>query len=239
MTRDARPRRRYMFPNGDAADGRRRGARPRSAEARGQRAAASCPPAGAPSPATLPVRARARGDEATRRASTSRRRAARRAGDGSRPVVATRRPAARRGEASSTTRTSRSRPCCQPAEAAGAARRCSAGGSASATCPGRATRWPGACAQVGYEVTLLADERPRAAAPLDALRRHRGRRARLQHRPAPARAHRERLLRYVGSGGTLVVQYNTNNRLGAADDVLGPYPFEIGARPRHRRDARR
>jgi hypothetical protein len=37
-----------------------------------------------------------------------------------------------------------------------------------------------------------------------------------------------RLLRYVEDGGTLVVQYSTNNRLSPVETPLGPYPFEIG-----------
>lgn len=37
-----------------------------------------------------------------------------------------------------------------------------------------------------------------------------------------------RLLEYVAVGGTLVVQYNTNNRLAPLDQPLGPYPFSVG-----------
>ena len=33
---------------------------------------------------------------------------------------------------------------------------------------------------------------------------------------------------YVEAGGTLVVQYNTNNRLAPLAAVLGPWPFDIG-----------
>jgi LmbE family N-acetylglucosaminyl deacetylase len=35
------------------------------------------------------------------------------------------------------------------------------------------------------------------------------------------------LMDYVARGGTLVVQYNTNNRIGPAPPQLGPYPFSI------------
>jgi hypothetical protein len=35
-------------------------------------------------------------------------------------------------------------------------------------------------------------------------------------------------LAYVQSGGTLVVQYNTNNRLSPLHTPIGPFPFEIG-----------
>jgi LmbE family N-acetylglucosaminyl deacetylase len=37
------------------------------------------------------------------------------------------------------------------------------------------------------------------------------------------------LMDYVQSGGTLVVQYNTNSRLGPLSIPLGPFPFTIGS----------
>ncbi|WAM25256.1 hypothetical protein [Myxococcus sp. NMCA1] len=40
--------------------------------------------------------------------------------------------------------------------------------------------------------------------------------------------HRERLLQYVEGGGRLVVQYNTNSRVGPLTSFVGPYPLEIG-----------
>jgi hypothetical protein len=36
------------------------------------------------------------------------------------------------------------------------------------------------------------------------------------------------LMEYVRAGGTLVVQYNTNNRLAPLMVPLGPWPFDIG-----------
>jgi LmbE family N-acetylglucosaminyl deacetylase len=38
---------------------------------------------------------------------------------------------------------------------------------------------------------------------------------------------RSALLDYVKNGGNLIVQYNTNNRLGPAPEKIGPYPFTI------------
>ena len=38
----------------------------------------------------------------------------------------------------------------------------------------------------------------------------------------------ERLMRYVEEGGTLVVQYNVNNRFSPLDGSIGPFPFTIG-----------
>jgi hypothetical protein len=38
----------------------------------------------------------------------------------------------------------------------------------------------------------------------------------------------ERLMRYVEDGGTLIVQYNTQSRVGPLSMPIGPYPLEIG-----------
>jgi len=40
--------------------------------------------------------------------------------------------------------------------------------------------------------------------------------------------HRERLMQYVERGGRLLVQYNTNSRVGPLNASLGPYPLDIG-----------
>ena len=45
-------------------------------------------------------------------------------------------------------------------------------------------------------------------------------------RPAVRAAH-ERLMQYVFDGGTLVVQYNTNNRIAPLTAPIGPWPFDI------------
>lgn len=45
--------------------------------------------------------------------------------------------------------------------------------------------------------------------------------------PELARYH-DRLMAYVAQGGTVVMQYNTNNRIDPLRAPLGPYPFEIG-----------
>jgi hypothetical protein len=34
-------------------------------------------------------------------------------------------------------------------------------------------------------------------------------------------------MEYIKNGGNLVVQYNTNNRIGPVKAVIGPYPFTI------------
>jgi LmbE family N-acetylglucosaminyl deacetylase len=45
---------------------------------------------------------------------------------------------------------------------------------------------------------------------------------------ATLRNQEDRLLRYVEAGGTVVVQYNTQSRVGPLDGRIGPYPLEIG-----------
>ena len=45
---------------------------------------------------------------------------------------------------------------------------------------------------------------------------------------AAVRAQQDRLMRYVEGGGTLVVQYNTQSRLGPLEGRVGPYPLTIG-----------
>jgi hypothetical protein len=42
------------------------------------------------------------------------------------------------------------------------------------------------------------------------------------------RSQHDRLMRYVENGGTVVVQYNTQSRLGPLDGRVGPYPLEVG-----------
>ncbi len=79
--------------------------------------------------------------------------------------------------------------------------------------------------QVGYEVTLLDDEALRVK-PLegyDAIVV--GIRAYNVNPKLPA--HRARLMQYVEKGGTLLLQYNTKNRLSDVPPDLGPWPFEL------------
>ncbi len=71
---------------------------------------------------------------------------------------------------------------------------------------------PAVLRQLGDEVTLLDDD-DLETADLDALRRDRRRRARLQHAAAPAPSAQDRLLDWVRAGGTLVVQYKVSRGL--------------------------
>ncbi|HET9253216.1 MAG TPA: PIG-L family deacetylase, partial [Candidatus Eisenbacteria bacterium] len=82
---------------------------------------------------------------------------------------------------------------------------------------------PDALEQMGYEVAMLTDEEIESGrlAGLDAIVV--GVRA-YNTRPALVRT-QDRLLEYVKSGGTLVIQYSTTQP--TLQDRLGPYPFQI------------
>lgn len=92
--------------------------------------------------------------------------------------------------------------------------------------PGPGDRVAESLAAVGYEVTLLSEERlaneqlERYEAILVGVRA-------FNANPRLA-VHRERLLKYVEKGGRLIVQYNTNSRVGPLSSFVGPYPLEIG-----------
>lgn len=92
--------------------------------------------------------------------------------------------------------------------------------------PGPGDRVAESLAAVGYEVTLLPEDRlateklDRFEAILVGVRAFNASpRLSLQ---------RERLLQYVEKGGRLVVQYNTNSRVGPLTALVSPYPLEIG-----------
>jgi len=96
--------------------------------------------------------------------------------------------------------------------------------------PGPGDEVPAALRRVGYDVTLLGDEALAAGAA--ALRRFDavvvGVRA--FNTSERLRAAHAALMAYVEGGGTLVVQYNTNNRIAPLTAPLGPWPFEIGGK---------
>jgi LmbE family N-acetylglucosaminyl deacetylase len=81
-------------------------------------------------------------------------------------------------------------------------------------------------AHVGFEVETLDDaalrgaDLDRYAAIVVGIRAYNTR--------AAVRAAHDRLMRYVADGGTLVVQYNTNNRLSPLEQPVGPYALTIG-----------
>ncbi len=92
--------------------------------------------------------------------------------------------------------------------------------------PGPGDKVAESLAAVGYDVTVL----PEARLAFEKLERFDaivvGVRA-FNANPKLA-AHRERLFDYVARGGRLLVQYNTNSRVGPLSAELGPYPLELG-----------
>jgi len=92
--------------------------------------------------------------------------------------------------------------------------------------PGPGDRVAESLAAIGYEVTLLPEERLAS----EKLERFEAILVGVRAFNANPRLslHRERLLRYVEGGGRLVVQYNTNSRVGPLTAFVGPYPLEIG-----------
>jgi len=81
-------------------------------------------------------------------------------------------------------------------------------------------------AQLGLRVELLDDEALRSAdlsrfaAIVVGIRAFNTR--------GVLRSQHDRLMSYVENGGTVVVQYNTQSRLGPLEGRIGPYPLEIG-----------
>jgi LmbE family N-acetylglucosaminyl deacetylase len=97
--------------------------------------------------------------------------------------------------------------------------------------PGPGDEVPAALRQVGYEVTPIGDDVLAGLVPgSPALARFDaiviGVRA-FNTDETLRRAHAA-LMAYVEAGGTLVAQYNTNNRLAPLATPIGPFPFEIG-----------
>jgi LmbE family N-acetylglucosaminyl deacetylase len=100
------------------------------------------------------------------------------------------------------------------------------GGTRIGYLPGPGDEVPAALRRVGYDVTLLDDGALTAPslARFDAVVTG----VRAFNTSERLRAAHAALMGYVEGGGTLVVQYNTNNRLAPLTAPLGPWPFEIG-----------
>lgn len=99
--------------------------------------------------------------------------------------------------------------------------------------PGPGDEIPASLRQAGYAVTAISDsaladaaasQSGSAFANFDAIVTG----VRAFNASARLRAAHPALLAYVQAGGTLVVQYNTNNRLSPLATPIGPFPFEIG-----------
>ena len=91
--------------------------------------------------------------------------------------------------------------------------------------PGAGDEVAGALRQAGYDVTVLTEEAMAhgSLAPYQAIVT--GVRA-FNVDPRLPYLH-DRLMKYVADGGTMVVQYNTQNFLSSVPDAIGPAPFKI------------
>ena len=91
--------------------------------------------------------------------------------------------------------------------------------------PGAGDDVPSCLKQIGYNVTLLTDELlsnenlSKYNAIVSGVRAY-NTNDRLQ-------VHYTKLMEYVKNGGNLIVQYNTNNRIGPVKANIGPFPFTI------------
>jgi LmbE family N-acetylglucosaminyl deacetylase len=102
-------------------------------------------------------------------------------------------------------------------------------GKTIACIPGPGDEVPSMLQQIGYDVTVLPDEllphlTAAALARFDAVVI--GVRAYNSNDKLPSA--QPALMAYVHQGGTVVAQYNTNNRLAPLTLPIGPYPFTIG-----------
>lgn len=84
---------------------------------------------------------------------------------------------------------------------------------------------PAALQQVGYQVTILDDEalKTRPLSQFEAIVVG----VRAYNTNERMSFYYKKLMDYVSAGGTLIVQYNTNNRLSRMSAQIGPHPFEI------------
>jgi len=97
--------------------------------------------------------------------------------------------------------------------------------------PGPGDDVPAALRQMGYEVTLIGDEML-ANVPTNGAALSRFEAivigVRAYNTSDKLRVAQPALMAYVQAGGTLIAQYNTNNRLAPLATPIGPFPFEIG-----------
>ena len=91
--------------------------------------------------------------------------------------------------------------------------------------PGAGDEIPACLKQIGYDVTVLTDEMigagnlSRYSTIVTGIRAY-NTNNRLQ-------SFHKKLMDYVTQGGNLVIQYNTNSRVGPVQANIGPYPFTI------------
>jgi LmbE family N-acetylglucosaminyl deacetylase len=91
--------------------------------------------------------------------------------------------------------------------------------------PGAGDEIPAALKQIGYDVTILTDDLLSKGELSGFNAIVTGIRAYNTSERLPAHYHT--LMDYVKNGGNLIVQYNTNSRVGPVKTKIGPYPFTI------------
>ncbi|MCE3280694.1 MAG: hypothetical protein K0S44_2885 [Bacteroidetes bacterium] len=91
--------------------------------------------------------------------------------------------------------------------------------------PGAGDDVPASLQQIGYNVTILTDEllNNKNLSEYDAIVTG----IRAYNTNNRLQIHYNKLMDYVKNGGNLIVQYNTNNRIGPVQAKIGPYPFTI------------
>jgi LmbE family N-acetylglucosaminyl deacetylase len=91
--------------------------------------------------------------------------------------------------------------------------------------PGAGDDVPACLKQMGYNVTLLSDE----LLASDDLTKYNAivTGVRAYNTNERLQLYYTKLMDYVKDGGNLIVQYNTNNRIGPLQAKIGPYPFTI------------
>lgn len=84
---------------------------------------------------------------------------------------------------------------------------------------------PSSLSQLGYQITFLSDDQltKENLNQYDAIVAG----VRAYNTIERLQVHYAKLMAYVEKGGNLIVQYNTNNRIGPVLAKIGPYPFTI------------
>lgn len=99
------------------------------------------------------------------------------------------------------------------------------GGRSIGYIPGAGDELPACLQRAGYSVTVLDPQQLTGTdlSTFDAVVTG----VRVYNTEKSMQQHHNRMMEYVRNGGNLVVQYNTNNRIGPVVAKIGPYPFTI------------
>lgn len=98
-------------------------------------------------------------------------------------------------------------------------------GSSIGYIPGAGDEVQSCLKEIGYNVTELTDEMMTSGdlSKFDAIVTG----IRAYNVNERLQVHYDKLMNYVKNGGNLIVQYNTNSRVGPVNAVIGPYPFTV------------